>query len=75
MSGADLAFGLASSVGPVPFSAVDEARLVLTDGLIRAALKQDKKARQERKTQRKASKAGKDDAALDDAGAEQEDDF
>ncbi len=57
----------------IPFSAVDEARLVLTDDLIRAALKQDKKARQERKKQRKASKAGKDDAASDDAGAEQED--
>jgi ribosome maturation factor RimP len=36
----------------VPFEAVAEARLVLTDDLIRAALKQDKKARQERKKRR-----------------------
>lgn len=57
----------------IPFEAVDEARLVLTDDLIRAALKEDKKARQERKKQRKASKGGGDNAAADEAGAEQDD--
>lgn len=57
----------------IPFSAVDEARLMLTDDLIRAALKQDKKARQDRKKQRRASKAGGKNTATDDVGAEQED--
>lgn len=57
----------------IPFAAVDEARLLLTDDLIRAALKEDKKARQERKKRRKASKAGEDDAASNDAGAERDD--
>ena len=38
----------------VPFEAIAEARLVLTDELIRAALRQDKKIRQERKKRRKA---------------------
>ena len=52
----------------MPFEAVAEARLVLTDDLIRAALKQDKKARQERKKQRKASKAGEDQDAGDEPG-------
>jgi ribosome maturation factor RimP len=37
----------------VPFEAIGEARLVLTDDLIRAALSQDKKIRQERKKRRK----------------------
>lgn len=57
----------------IPFAAVDEARLLLTDDLIRAALKEDKKARQERKKRRKASKAGEDGAASGDAGAERDD--
>jgi ribosome maturation factor RimP len=39
-------------VARVPFEAIAEARLVLTDDLIRAALRQDKKLRQERKKQR-----------------------
>ena len=52
----------------VPFEAVAEARLVLTDDLIRAALKEDKKARQERKKQRKASKADEDHDAGDEPG-------
>ena len=52
----------------VPFEAVAEARLVLTDDLIRAALKEDKKARQERKKQRKASKASEDQDAGDESG-------
>jgi ribosome maturation factor RimP len=38
----------------VPFAAIAEARLLLTDDLIRAALRQDKKARQELKKRRKA---------------------
>ena len=38
----------------VPFEAVAEARLVLTDDLIRDALRQDKKLRQERKKRRGA---------------------
>ncbi len=33
----------------IPFDAMDEARLVLTDDLIRDALKKDKKLRQEAK--------------------------
>jgi ribosome maturation factor RimP len=37
----------------VPFEAISEARLVLTDDLIRAALRQDKKARQEAKKRRR----------------------
>lgn len=43
----------------IPFSAIGEARLVLTDDLIRDALKADKKIRQERRKQRrgKASEA------------------
>jgi ribosome maturation factor RimP len=36
----------------VPFETIAEARLVLTDDLIRAALRQDKKLRQERKKRR-----------------------
>ena len=38
----------------MPFEAVAEARLVLTDDLIRDALRQDKKLRQERKKRRGA---------------------
>jgi ribosome maturation factor RimP len=50
----------------VPFEAVAEARLVLTDDLVRAALKQDKKIRQERKKRRgvKAA-AGQTEPELD----------
>jgi len=51
----------------VPFEAVAEARLMLTDDLIRAALKQDKKARHERKKRRKAP-----DTAGDGPGVEQD---
>src|SRR5262249_3913588 len=57
----------------VPFKAVAEARLVLTDDLIRAALKEDKKARQERKKERRASKDSKDHDAGDEPGEEQDD--
>jgi ribosome maturation factor RimP len=49
----------------VPFEAVAEARLVLTDDLIRDALRQDKKVRQ----QRKKRGAGPQDAE-DEAGPE-----
>jgi ribosome maturation factor RimP len=49
----------------VPFEAVAEARLVLTDDLIRDALRQDKKVRQQRKKRR----AGPQDAE-DEAGPE-----
>jgi ribosome maturation factor RimP len=50
----------------VPFEAVAEARLMLTDDLIRDALRQDKKLRQERKKRRGAPQ----DAGPDDAGNE-----
>jgi ribosome maturation factor RimP len=46
----------------VPFEAVAEARLVLTDDLVRDALRQDKKLRQERKKRRGAPQ--------DEAGSE-----
>ena len=46
----------------VPFEAVAEARLVLTDDLIRDALRQDKKARQERKKRRAAPQDAEDEA-------------
>jgi ribosome maturation factor RimP len=42
----------------VPFEAVAEARLMLTDDLIRDALRQDKKLRQERKKGRDAPQNG-----------------
>ena len=55
----------------VPFEAIAEARLVLTDELIRAALRQDKKIRQERKKRRKggadAPEAEQDRAEQDKA--------
>jgi ribosome maturation factor RimP len=50
----------------VPFEAVAEARLVLTDDLVRDALRQDKKLRQERKKRRAAPQ----DAGPTDAGNE-----
>jgi ribosome maturation factor RimP len=57
----------------IPFEAVDEARLVLTDDLIRAALKEDKKARQERKKRRKAPGSIEDQPAGEESGTEQDD--
>lgn len=57
----------------IPFEAVAEARLVLTDDLIRAALKEDKKARQERKKRRKAPESIEDRPAGEESGAEQDD--
>lgn len=58
----------------VPFEAIAEARLVLTDDLIRAALREDKKARQERKKRRKAkgAESAEDEAAGDESGAGQD---
>ncbi|MGE0280473.1 MAG: ribosome maturation factor RimP [Rhizobiaceae bacterium] len=44
----------------LPFEALSEARLVLTDDLIRDALKADKKARQAAKKERRSRKGGKD---------------
>jgi ribosome maturation factor RimP len=43
----------------LPFEALADARLVLTDDLIRDALKADKKARQEAKKERRSKKGGK----------------
>ncbi|EAB6718110.1 ribosome maturation factor RimP [Salmonella enterica subsp. enterica] len=60
----------------LPWETLDEARLVLTDDLIRDALKEDKKARQDAKKDRRASKkGGKPDAAepAADADADSED--
>jgi len=51
----------------IPYDAIGEARLILTDDLIRAALKQDKKLRQQRR-RGEASDAGADEggATADD---------
>lgn len=53
----------------IPFEALSEARLVLTDDLIRAALKEDKKARQERKKRRRMPAPAE---AADDAGPDED---
>lgn len=57
----------------IPFEAIAEARLVLTDELISEALKADKKARQERKKKRRAGagEAGQPapDEVLSESGA------
>jgi ribosome maturation factor RimP len=55
----------------VPFQAIAEARLVLTDDLIRAALRQDKKIRQERKKRRGAKAAGYTETGSEQTGSEQ----
>lgn len=60
----------------LPWDAIDEARLVLTDDLIRDALKADKKARQQAKKDKRAAKKGGDvetEADADDGDAETED--
>ena len=44
----------------VPYEAIGEARLVLTDDLVRDALKKDKKARQEAKKRRRAPEKAAD---------------
>jgi ribosome maturation factor RimP len=67
----------------LPFEALSDARLVLTDDLVQDALKADKKARQEAKKNRRSKKGGKDttdelpaeeageEGKAGDAGAEQ----
>jgi ribosome maturation factor RimP len=50
----------------VPFEAIAEARLMLTEDLIRAALRQDKKIRQERKKRRGAKAAAHQDIETED---------
>ena len=45
------------AVVAIPFEAISEARLVLTDDLIREALKNDRKLRDERKKQKRAAGA------------------
>ena len=55
----------------VPFQAIAEARLVLTDDLIRAALRQDKKIRQERKKRRGAKAPGDPETGSEQTGSEQ----
>ena len=55
----------------VPFEAIAEARLVLTDDLIREALRQDKKVRQERK-KRRTGKAGADAPGTEENGTERD---
>lgn len=55
----------------LPFEALSDARLVLTDDLISDALKADKKARQEAKKNRRANKkAGKNEDAAEEAETE-----
>ena len=58
-----------SPVVEVPFDALSDARLILTDDLIRDALKKDKKLRQERKRRARADDDVTDDDGLDDADA------
>lgn len=50
----------------VPFDAISEARLILTDELVRDALRQDKKARQEQKKRRGEEPDGEDDNQAED---------
>lgn len=45
----------------IPYEALADAKLVLTDDLIREALKQDKKLRQERRRREKAGETGGND--------------
>ena len=49
----------------VPFDALAEARLVLTDDLVRDALRRDKKARQEAKKNRRHDSAETDETESD----------
>ena len=50
----------------VPFDAISEARLILTDELVRDALRKDKKARQEQKKRRGEEPDGEDDNQAED---------
>lgn len=57
----------------LPFETLSEARLVLTDDLIRDALKADKKVRQEAKKQRRSKKGGKEPSQDEPEAADSED--
>jgi ribosome maturation factor RimP len=50
----------------VPFDAISDARLILTDELVRDALRKDKKARQEQKKRRGEDLDGEDDTQTED---------
>jgi ribosome maturation factor RimP len=50
----------------VPFEAIADARLILTDELVRDALRKDKKARQELKKRRGEDPDGEDDNQAED---------
>lgn len=50
----------------VPFDAISDARLILTDELVRDALRADKKARQEQKKRRGEETDGEDDNHAED---------
>lgn len=50
----------------IPFDAISDARLILTDDLVRDALRKDKKARQERKKRRGEEPDGEDDTQTED---------
>ncbi len=54
----------------LPFEALADARLVLTDDLIRDALKADKKVRQEAKKERRTKKGGKSEEPAEAADSE-----
>jgi len=57
----------------IPFDALDEAKLVLTDDLIREALKKDKQLRKENKRRARAADDVTDDVAGEADGAEPQD--
>ena len=50
----------------IPFDVIADARLILTDDLVRDALRQDKKARQERKKRRGEEPDGNDEQQTED---------
>lgn len=50
----------------IPFDAISDARLILTDDLVRDALRKDKTARQERKKRRGEEPDGEDDTQTED---------
>jgi ribosome maturation factor RimP len=50
----------------VPFDAISDARLILTEELVRDALRNDKKARQEQKKRRGEEPDGEDDTPTED---------
>jgi ribosome maturation factor RimP len=56
----------------LPFEAIAEARLVLTDELIREALKKDKEARRELKKRRRAKPGEEETGTGEELGTEEE---